>query len=400
MTHFHQRSFIILIILILKVNLLSAQKTIRTITSGSEKAWISDGKNVKMDWHLEPGAKPDIYYVNIPSQKSIIKFKTDQNQLTIRTQPGKKYDFLVLLNGKDSCHIRIASVLPPELPEFSTSPAYPVHIPFKLIDSKIYFDGQVNGKSVLIQLDLGAGTSVVNKNSSGKIDLEFSSNTIVSNTNGINKEKTSLHNILKINTLAWKETSLTEVGNMKPFEDIIIGNGFFRDKIIGINYDKNELVIYGKLPEEAGQYTKTSVFYVQDRPMFRVKFIHNQKKFDFWFLFDTGRDGSMMIGNDFTQSGSNWEHLHPLTTINGRKIIRLDAFIAGLEFKDIVTNASDPSVPNGKASLFGNQILKHFNVILDNRTGTLYLKPNSLINEPYFNYQSYLKEMDGKSDQK
>jgi len=400
MTNFHQRSFIILTILILKVNLLSAQKTIRTITSGSDKAWISDGKNVKMDWHLEPGAKPDIYYVNIPSQKSIIKFKTDQNQLTIRTQPGKKYDFLVLLNGKDSCHIRIASVLPPDLPEFSASPDYPVHIPFKLINSKIYFDGQVNGKSVLIQLDLGAGTSVVNKNSSGKIGLEFSSNTIVSNTNGINKEKTSLHNILKINTLAWKETSLTEVGNMKPFEDIIIGNGFFRDKIIGIDYDKNELVIYGKLPEEAGQYTKNSVFYVQDRPMFRVKFIHNQKKFDFWFLFDTGRDGSMMIGNDFTQSGSNWEHLHPLTTINGRKIIRLDAFIAGLEFKDIVTNASDPSVPNGKASLFGNQILKHFNVILDNRTGTLYLKPNSLINEPYFNYQSYLKEMDGKSDQK
>lgn len=400
MTNFHQRSFIILIILILKVNLLSAQKTIRTITSGSDKAWISDGKNVKMDWHLEPGAKPDIYYVNIPSQKSIIKFKTDQNQLTIRTQPGKKYDFLVLLNGKDSCHIRIASVLPPDLPEFSASPDYPVHIPFKLINSKIYFDGQVNGKSVLIQLDLGAGTSVVNKNSSGKIGLEFSSNTIVSNTNGINKEKTSLHNILKINTLAWKETSLTEVGNMKPFEDIIIGNGFFRDKIIGIDYDKNELVIYGKLPEEAGQYTKTSVFYVQDRPMFRVKFIHNQKKFDFWFLFDTGRDGSMMIGNDFTQSGSNWEHLHPLTTINGRKIIRLDAFIAGLEFKDIVTNASDPSVPNGKASLFGNQLLKHFNVILDNKTGTLYLKPNSLINEPYFNYQSYLKEMDGKSDQK
>jgi Aspartyl protease len=399
MTNSQQRFYITLIILILKVNLLSAQKTIRTITSGSDKAWISDGKNVKMDWHLEPNARPDIYYVNIPSKKSIIKFKTDNDQLTIRTQPGKKYDFVVLLNSKDSCHIQIASVLPPDLSDLKNSSSYPTRLPFKLINSKIFFDGQINGKNVLIQFDLGAGTSVVNRNSSEKIGLEFSSHKIVSNTNGVNKEKTSLHNILKINSLEWKEIPLTEVGNMETFEDIIIGNELFRNKIIGIDYDKLEFTIYESLPNAAGDYEKAPVFYVQNRPMFEVKFMHNTKKYDFWFIFDTGRDGSMLLGNDFTQLNNNWENLQPLTMINGRKIIRLDAFIAGLEFKDIVTNASNPALPNGKASLFGNQVLKHFNVILDNTTGTLYLKSNGLVNEPYFNYQSYLKEMSKKLHQ-
>lgn len=397
MITFKQKIFISLIILIFGVNAVYAQKNIRIITAASKKASITDGKNVKLDWNLEPDARPDIYYVNIPSKKSIIKFKTDKDQLAIKTQPGKKYNFVVLLNGKDSCHVQIASTLPPDLPDLKKTSAYPIHLPFKLINSKIFFDGQVNGKNVLIQFDLGAGTSVVNRNSSEKIGLEFSSHTIVSNTEGVNKEKTSLHNILKINNLEWEEIPLTEVGNMETFEDIIIGNGFFRDKIIGIDYDKLEFTIYESLPAEAGQYKKTPVFYVQNRPMFKVKFIHNTKKYDFWFLFDTGRNGSMLLGNDFTQSDHNWENLQPLTIINGRKIIRLDAFIAGTEFKDIVTNASNPAVPNGKASLFGNQILKHFNVILDNKTGTLYLKSNSLIHEPYFNYQSYLKEMSNKS---
>ncbi|GGG58587.1 retropepsin-like aspartic protease [Epilithonimonas arachidiradicis] len=385
-----------LILLILGINACYAQQKIRTIKSGSEKASISDGKNVKLDWHLEPRANPDVYYVNIPSKKSVIKFKTDQGKVTIRTRPQKKYDFVVLLNGKDSCHIQIASVLPPDIPHLETKSTYPVKVPFKLINSKIFFDGKINDKNVLAQFDLGAGTSVVNRNSSEKIGLEFSSHKMVSNTQGLNKERTSLNNQMTISGLAWGGIELTEVGNMNNFEDVIIGNGLFRDKIIEIDYDKQEFTIYENLPNKIRDYKKMPVYYVQNRPMFEVEIVHNNKKYNSWFLFDTGRDGSMLIGNDFTGLKNNWQELQPLTIVNGRKIVRLDAFIAGVEFKDIVTNASDPAIPNTKASLFGNQILKHFNVILDNKSGTLYLKPNSLINEPYFNYESYLKQMSNK----
>jgi len=395
-TSLNQQLLKIFLIFILGINTCFGQQKIRTIRSASEKAWISDGKNVKMDWHLEPGANPDIYYVNIPSKKSVIKFKTDQDELIIRTKPQKKYDFVVLLNDKDSCHIQIASVLSPDIAYFETKNIYPIKMPFKLIKSKIFFDGLVNNKNVLLQFDLGAGTSVVNRKSSEKIGLEFSSHKMISNTHGLNKERTSVDNQVKISGLQWNNIELTEVGNMDDFEDIIIGNGFFRDKIIGIDYDKKEFTIYENLPPEAKAYKKMPVYYVQNRPMFNVEIVHNNKKYSSWFLFDTGRDGSMLIGNDFTGLENNWEELKPLTIINGRKIIRLDAYIGGVEFKDIVTNASDPSVPNTKASLFGNQILKHFNVILDNKKGALYLKPNLLTNEPYFNYESYLRQISNK----
>ena len=178
---------------------------------------------------------------------------------------------------------------------------------------------------------------------------------------------------------------------MQQQEDLIIGNGLFRNKIIEINYDKNEVIIHRKLPLKVKSDNRQPVYYEQNRPKFEAEFIHEGKKYNFWFLFDTGRDGTMLIGEDFTGKNNNWKDLNELMMINGRKIVRIDAIIAGEKITDIVTNAADPTNPQGRPTLFGNQILSHFNVILDNRKGNIYLKPNSRKNEPYSDYQSYLK---------
>jgi hypothetical protein len=369
------------------------QAKIPLIKASSEKAGIKDGAYCHVDWKLDPKADPDIYFVNIPTKESTVVFKTDQEELTIMTKPGAMYNFIVLLNGKDSCHIRINAQLPLDLPVLDRNDPFPMRMPFRLIGSRIFLNGTINRKNVTIQFDLGAGTGVVNRNNSKQLDLSFSSFTTVANTDGVNSERTSLGNQLRIGPMVWKNVSMTEVGNMKPFEDLIIGNSFFRNHIIEIDYDKMELVIHNDLPAKAKEYTKLPVFYEQNRPKFKAAFRHNQRQYDFWFLFDTGRDGTMLLGEDFTGIGQNWDDLEPLTMIGNRKIIRLDASIAAVEFKDIVTNAADPAKPNGRPSLFGNQILNHFNVILDNREGFLYLKQNGRVEEPYSNYERYLNQM-------
>lgn len=371
----------------------SGQGKNKTIKASNEKATIDDGENVHMDWKLDPNANPDIYYVNAPYKKSTVRFKTDQDQLIFHTKPGKTYTFTVLLQEKDSCIVQIVSALPPDLPTMQAHDQYPASIPFEMIGSKIFLNGLINKKEAKIQFDLGAGTSVVNRNASERLALKFSSHTIVSNTEGVNKERTSTGNQLSLGSLNWSAVPLTEVGNMKPYEDLIIGNGLFRNHVIEIDYDKKEFIVHKKLPDKITGYTKLPVFYEQNRPKFMAEIAHNGKNYSFWFLFDTGRDGSMLLGEDFTSKGGHWQELVPLTIINGRKIVRLDATIAGIRIMDIVTNAADPEKPGGRPSLFGNQILSHFNVILDNINGFIYLKPNSRSNEPYSNYDAYLKEM-------
>ena len=108
----------------------------------------------------------------------------------------------------------------------------------------------------------------------------------------------------------------------------------------------------------------------------------------------------MLLGKEFTQQHDNWRKLYPLRSLpDGRKIVQLDATIGGVAFKNIVTNAANPSDPVRRPTLFGNQVLNHFNLLLDNRQGYLYLKPNGRRNEPYADYQQYLKNVQEYSEE-
>lgn len=268
-------------------------------------------------------------------------------------------------------------------------------IPFKLNGSRIYLQGLLNEKEqVEIQFDLGAGTNCVNKMYSQKLNLLFNSTVIVNNTEGVHEARTSTTNKLSIASLQFDSIPFTEVGNMRDYEDVIIGNGLFLDKVIEIDYDKKVFIVHEQLPRYAKKYTKLPVIYVQNRPKIKASFVQNGIEYWFWILFDTGRTGTMLIGEDFTGQDNNWQNLKELTILDdGRKIVRLDATIAGVVFKDIVTNAADPAKPRGRNTLFGNQILNHFNFILDNIHGQLYLKPNGRSNEPYANYKENEAEM-------
>lgn len=357
-------------------------------------ATISDGHYLIIDWKLDPRLKPDVYYVNIPLKNSKVTLTTDQGKISFNTKYGKSYDFIVLLNERDSCFTRIVAKEAPTSISMQSKNNNPQAIPFTLIGSRIYFHGHVNGKEdVTIQFDLGAGGSCVNKLSSEKLKLSFDSKVMVDNSQGVNEARRSSGNELTIGDFTWLGVPLVEVGNMKAHEDLIVGNGLFRNKIIEIDYDKKVLIVHDQLPAYANEYRKQDVFYEQDRPKLKADFVHNGKKYSFCFLFDTGRDGTMLIGEDFTGQGKNWDELKELQIINGKKIIQLDATIAGVTFKNIVTNAADPSNPQGRPTLFGNQVLNHFNVILDNRNGVIYLKSNSRKDEPYSDYESYIKQM-------
>ncbi|SDF40140.1 Aspartyl protease [Mucilaginibacter pineti] len=370
-----------------------AQTRLPLIHSGSEKAIIIDGKYVKTDWQFDPNANQDTYYVNVPRADSRVIFRTDQAELKFKTRFGREYNFLVVLNNKDTCHICISAKDGPAVRQAVTGHSYPDTIPFMLKGARVYLAGKLNGDhAVTIQLDFGAGGAIVNKMVSEQLALQFDGKTMTSNTQGLNEARASTHNRLEIGHQQWTNLPFTEVGNMQMGEDVIIGNGLFRDKVIELDYDNKVLIVYNNLPSKAKKYRVQPVYYEQDRPKFEATIMQNNQPFNFWFLFDTGRDGTMLIGKDFTGQSDNWNKLQALMVLpDGRKIVRLDAVISGQKIKDIVTNAADPVNAASRPTLIGNQVLNHFNVILDNPRGLLYLKPNGRWKEPYSNYDDYLK---------
>jgi hypothetical protein len=375
---------------------LDAQTKLPILKTTKKELAIQDGEHVAINWQLDRRARPDNYYVNVPGRKSKVTFKSDLGKLSFKTSYGTTRDFIVLLNEKDSFFIRIVSKEEPIGISLQVQKSLPDTIPFTLRGSRIELRGLLNGKEdVAIQFDLGAGGSAVSKASSDKLNLSFTEKAMLSNTQGINEVRKSADNHLTVGNMDFHGISFVETGNMQPGEDLLIGNYLFRDKIIEFDYDKMLFIVHEKLPAHAKTFNKQLVFYEQHRPKFKARIVQNGKKYSFWFIFDTGRDGAMQLGEDFTGHDENWKNLKELSMLNGRKVIRLDATIAGVTFKDILTRASDPTQPAARraTTLIGNQLLNHFNVILDNPNGYLYLKPNGRRNEPYSSYYNYEDQM-------
>ncbi|QHS59072.1 retropepsin-like aspartic protease [Chitinophaga agri] len=394
----HNRLFSSLVLLLCLSHLAHAQRVLRVIKANTDKASIIDEPYPKLDWYLDPAVRPDIYYMNVPGKPGTVTVKTDLDSFTVDTKPGRSYDLVVLLNGKDSCFIRIAALRDTlrQVRGIGKNPARDT-IPFTLHGSRIYLKGFLNNKPVNIQFDLGAGASAVNRQSAEKLGIQFDGNTMVTNTQGTNKTLTSSNNTLRIADIKWGPVKLVQVGNMQPQEDLIIGNSLFMDKIVEIDYDRSLLIIHKGLPNYSRYYSVMPVWFEQDRPRFQAVTEVGGKRYSFWFLFDTGRDATMALGSDFTAYEGLWDKLDSLTTVNGRKIVRLNAEIAGVKFPDIVTNAQDPNMPgSSRPTLIGNQVLSHFNVILDNRQGFIYLKLNSRSDEPYSDYKGYQESMKAK----
>ncbi|PTQ98143.1 aspartyl protease [Mucilaginibacter yixingensis] len=370
----------------------SAQKKVPVIAATSSQSMIYDGM-IKMPWALDPKVKRDVYYVNVPHRKNKISLVTDQGKVSFNTTYGNDYDLVVVLNSKDSCHVRISAKDDPATKALLPGGSFPDTIPFTLRGSRIYLQGLLNGRdTVSIQFDTGAGMACVSKASSERLNLAFGGKTVLSNSQGVNEVRKSANNNLTIGHLNFKGISLIETGNMQPGEDLIIGYNFLRHKIIEIDYDKQLFIVHDKLPAHAKTYSKQPLI---NRLSLKTRIVQNGKKYAFWVGMDTGRDGTMLIGQEFTEQPGVWNNLKELTMLNGRKIIRLDATVGGVTFKDIVTNAADPTKPAARktGTYFGNVILNHFNWIIDNINGYIYLKPNGRINEPYSNFSSYETEM-------
>jgi hypothetical protein len=83
---------------------LPAQQKLPVIKATSKKADIRDGKVFKKaNWTILPEVKPDIY----SASGKKVTFYTDQDSISFKVKPNHEYNFIILLNGKDSAYTQI-----------------------------------------------------------------------------------------------------------------------------------------------------------------------------------------------------------------------------------------------------------------------------------------------------
>lgn len=106
--------YIVFIVVIISfIQPLSAQKKLPTIKATSRIVDVKDGEVYQKGiWNLSPENKPDIYFVLEPVHEKKITFYTDIDSISFEIIPGNNYDFIILLNGKDTCYTQISTIKP------------------------------------------------------------------------------------------------------------------------------------------------------------------------------------------------------------------------------------------------------------------------------------------------
>lgn len=95
---------IVLFFAILFVRISFSQNKIPIIKATSLNVDIKDNNKLRKNaWRIVPEEKLDIY---ITSAK-VVTFYTDIDSISFRIKPNNKYDFIILLNGKDSARTQI-----------------------------------------------------------------------------------------------------------------------------------------------------------------------------------------------------------------------------------------------------------------------------------------------------
>ncbi|WP_310554436.1 aspartyl protease family protein [Flavobacterium sp.] len=313
---------------------ICAQQKLPIIKANSKNVKILDGKNFKPNfWVVFPETKPDIYYLDLPKKAQKIKFITDIEEITFDMKFGETKDFIVLLNGKDSCYTRISANYP-LLKTYKKNKKGNDTIPITMKNNRIYFQGKINGSEVLnFQFDLGADAVNINKKSVKKINIDFDKKGNLINSDGINETRVSSTNTFEISGLTWSNIEMYETKNMNNYEDAIIGNSFFLDKIYKIDYDKQIIVVYDEMPKIDADFVKQDMLLDNGvRPVFEAMFDIDGKKYKDWFLFDTGNTGNGIVGNGFLTRNDLYDKFSNLVGLGSKKI----AFIPKL----IIANQS------------------------------------------------------------
>jgi hypothetical protein len=375
------RSIYLVLFVVLLQN-LTAQQKLPVIHANSKNVKIHDGLQYKPDyWVIFPETKPDVYYIDLPRKKTLVKFITDIDSIYFTLNYGEVKDFIVLLNGKDSCYTQISASYP------NLKTPKKLHtgndtIPFTMKDNRIYFKGKINNSEELtFQFDLGAEAMNINKKSVKKIKVNFDKKGNLFNSDGVNETRVSSKNDIEIAGLTWSGIEMYETKNMDHYEDAIIENSFFLDKIYKIDYDNTRLIVYHKLPIIETGYVKQDMILDNGiRPAIEGYFIFGENTYRDWFLFDTGHTGTGILGNSYLVKHDLYEKFSTIMSLGSKKFAFIhQLLIANQTFSDgvITLEKNKKNSSNYKfGGLIGNKILKCFNVIIDNQQGFIYLKPN------------------------
>lgn len=392
-------NYLSIVIALLLLNSACGQSTLPLIKANSPKIAINDGGHLEKNaWWLSPRAKPDVYLADRAKKPKRVTFYTDIDSISVNLKSGSSFDFIILLNGKDSCYTRISSSKSVGSPLKQAKSGHDT-IPFTLTKhNAIHVKSIVNNRDTLnLHLDLGS------------MDFRLTKTAVLSKTNLLanqpdalaGKTKPDFNRLVKINTLQiggliWDNPTVGVANNAAWDMDGRFGWRVFDGKVVEIDYNKSQLIVHARLPKRRHGYVKSNIKFIQSLFCVEATIKAGGKNYTGDFLFDTGSDLAMILDSlwmSHQQFPKDLKIMKKLTFSDGagRQYESSVVWVPSLSLNGLVLDTIPTSLLGHKSldgsqiNYFGNDLLKRFNVLVDLKNDHIYLKTNGLLGVPYLN---------------
>lgn len=230
------------------------------------------------------------------------------------------------------------------------------------------------------------GVSVIKESLKQKIVLKNKQNTNLQTWGGKVDAEYSEDNTLYINKLQWD--SLTIYINEFSGEntDGKFGYDLFKNKILTINYDENQMIISESLPKKLKGYQKLGLSFSNGSMFIEGNLEIGKENMKDKFMFHSGYGGAILLDPKFKEKYD----INSLNTISTSELKDAYGNVFKIETKLLpkikIGNKTMKNIPLSFAArtsdipmkVFGNDLLKRFNVIFDFQRNAIYLKANSL----------------------
>jgi hypothetical protein len=373
-----------------------SQHEVPIIRANSKNVSVLDGEHFRKGWwYIMPETKTDFYIVENPKKPHTVTFFTDLDTISFNVKFNETHDFIILLNGKDSCLTRVTSI-PPKVINYRKACNDCITatdtIPFTIrMDNKTYIKANINNNELLhFQFDLGTTSCIIKESMADDCKVIWDGVAEMGGVSGTQTVKSSKKNKIQIGNLIWDSVGMFSTKHTNWGTKGIIGNNLLQDKVVELNYDENIIVLHKTLPAFSKDYIKVEMQIRDGVPYLPVIIDNGITKASNWFMFDNGYDNCLLLDNEFAKTNDLYGtmkvvgHRNNATNGNTATVLVPRLFIGDYELKDVPIDLQNPNdkQPYDRV-IIGNDVLKRFNVIIDYQNNFIYFKSNKLINDQY-----------------
>jgi len=374
---------------------LTAQDQQPVLKTTTKVLSIKDGKEWRKDyWTISPDIELDVYVADKTNETKVVTFYSDIDSIFFTITPGAKFDFIVLLNGQDSCFHQIKSGITPQV--IAQGPPTRDTIPFTLTEhNNISIQAILNQKDTLNLMFHTASSAVfiTEKSREKASSLNLNKADTIQTWGGQGLIRSSNNNSLQIGRQQRDQLLIREDKHSGHLTDGKFGPNFFGDKVLELDFDKSILIVHSSLPEIEDAYEKRNLIFKQGSMFIEGELHIGEASYKNEFLLHSGFSGAALLDDQFVQDNniggqlstiSESELKDALGNVLKTKKVNLPIFNIGSSvFSEVPIAFFEGSIGRQKQSVIGGDLLKRFNIILDMQQAYIYLKPNELFHSPF-----------------